>query len=647
MAEHVPARGIPVSLGPAGPNRRLGASGSSAAASSRDAGARALDLERDFREAWGDDAFRPNSPAPTSYAGRPTPVTECHRLSNARRSWLLKREDLAHTDRTDQQSSARRCSPGGWQAGVIAETGAGQHGVAHRHRSGVVRSRLPRFMGAVDVERQGSTCSQKSLAPTSFPSQRQLHTEGGSRSAARLGRDGRDHALLHRVRGGPASVSVDGAGVPTRRRRRGVPAVPRHLGTDPTSSSLFGGGSTRSHFAASSTRRAAVVGVEAGGHGLESGSTALGSRGVPGVLHAPVAVPEDEDGQSSRRTRSARGSTTRASVRSTRNSRPRAERVRYATETRPRRASTSSRSPRGSFPPRPAHATDGWPGGGTRVPAGPRCWSHSGPGDRTRSYRRAPHGRTVLTGSLEGIARPARAGLKLLVPYITGGLGGDDRGAPCPRRCRADAVEVASRSPIGDGRRHHPGGVATALVHGRAGRDHLRDRRRKVRDPARGDDYTTRSAPGLPPSPPRSQGQHRGAIVPTSSRRVRPGAEGPTAPGGNVAARGAAHPDAGLRAICERSRGFVYGVALMGLPARAARWRPRRDGGSAARRHRQAVLLGVGISNATRRWGERLRDGWWSAAPRGAPGWRVAADGAHSFVRELRVALDDSTRVVA
>ena len=57
------------------------------------------DLEREFRAAWGSPEFRAElATLLSSYVGRPTPVTECTRLS-ARLGVrvLLKREDLAHT----------------------------------------------------------------------------------------------------------------------------------------------------------------------------------------------------------------------------------------------------------------------------------------------------------------------------------------------------------------------------------------------------------------------------------------------------------------------------------------------------------------------------------------------------------------------
>ena len=86
-------------------------------------------LEAEFRDAWRDDAFRAEYAALlSSYAGRPTPVTECHRLSERLGvRVLLKREDLTHTGShkinnvLGQALLTRRMG----KQRVIAETGAG------------------------------------------------------------------------------------------------------------------------------------------------------------------------------------------------------------------------------------------------------------------------------------------------------------------------------------------------------------------------------------------------------------------------------------------------------------------------------------------------------------------------------------------
>ncbi|MFN2502713.1 MAG: tryptophan synthase subunit beta [Acidimicrobiales bacterium] len=116
------------------------------------------ELEVAFRDAWADPAFRAELDALLrDYAGRPTPVTECHRLSEQLGvRLLLKREDLAHTGShkinnvLGQALLARRMG----KHRVIAETGAGQHGVATATACALFGMECRIYMGAVDVERQ-------------------------------------------------------------------------------------------------------------------------------------------------------------------------------------------------------------------------------------------------------------------------------------------------------------------------------------------------------------------------------------------------------------------------------------------------------------------------------------------------------------
>jgi tryptophan synthase beta chain len=92
------------------------------------------------------------------YGGRPTPVTECGRLGERLGiRLLLKREDLAHTGShklnnvIGQALLAERMG----KRRLIAETGAGQHGVAAATAAALLGLECLVYMGAVDVERQG------------------------------------------------------------------------------------------------------------------------------------------------------------------------------------------------------------------------------------------------------------------------------------------------------------------------------------------------------------------------------------------------------------------------------------------------------------------------------------------------------------
>src|ERR1700721_398822 len=117
-----------------------------------------LDLELAFKEAWADPAFHEELDGLLRhYGGRPTPVTECHRLSERLGvRVLLKREDLAHTGShklnnvVGQALLTRRMG----KTRIIAETGAGQHGGASATAAALFGLDGTVFMGEGDVRRQ-------------------------------------------------------------------------------------------------------------------------------------------------------------------------------------------------------------------------------------------------------------------------------------------------------------------------------------------------------------------------------------------------------------------------------------------------------------------------------------------------------------
>src|SRR4051812_31475723 len=92
------------------------------------------ELEAAFRDAWADPVFRGELAAILrDYAGRPSILTECHNLgARLGLRLLLKREDLNHTGShkinnvLGQTLLAKRMG----KKRIVAETGAGQHGVA-------------------------------------------------------------------------------------------------------------------------------------------------------------------------------------------------------------------------------------------------------------------------------------------------------------------------------------------------------------------------------------------------------------------------------------------------------------------------------------------------------------------------------------
>ena len=117
-----------------------------------------MELEAAFREAWSDPAFRAElDELLRSYAGRPSILTECHNLSaQLGVRVVLKREDLNHTGShkinnvLGQVLLAQRMG----KRRIVAETGAGQHGVASATAAALLGLDCKVYMGAVDVERQ-------------------------------------------------------------------------------------------------------------------------------------------------------------------------------------------------------------------------------------------------------------------------------------------------------------------------------------------------------------------------------------------------------------------------------------------------------------------------------------------------------------
>ncbi len=117
-----------------------------------------MELEAAFRSAWADPAFHAEfDDILRHYGGRPTPVTECGRLSGELGiRLLLKREDLAHTGShklnnvIGQALLARRMG----KHRLIAETGAGQHGVATATAAALFGMECLVYMGEVDTQRQ-------------------------------------------------------------------------------------------------------------------------------------------------------------------------------------------------------------------------------------------------------------------------------------------------------------------------------------------------------------------------------------------------------------------------------------------------------------------------------------------------------------
>src|SRR5437588_10389568 len=111
-------------------------------------------LEAAFLEAQDDPAFAAElADLLATYAGRPTPLTRCRNLP---RNIYLKREDLLHggAHKTNQVLGQGLLAKRIGKTRLIAETGAGQHGVATAMVGALLGFDTLIYMGAKDIERQ-------------------------------------------------------------------------------------------------------------------------------------------------------------------------------------------------------------------------------------------------------------------------------------------------------------------------------------------------------------------------------------------------------------------------------------------------------------------------------------------------------------
>jgi tryptophan synthase beta chain len=307
-----PVRGEPVRLDPPGPEPvGLGRFGEFGGRFVPETLVPALgELEREFRAAWSDDGFRSEyASLLAAYAGRPTPVTECRRLSDRLGvRVLLKREDLTHTGShkinnvLGQALLTRRMR----KHRVIAETGAGQHGVATATAAALFGLDCTVFMGEVDIERQAlNVFRMKLLGAQVVPV--------GSGSATLK------DAINETLRDWVASVETTHYCIGSVVGPHPFPWMVREFqrivgdearaqcrevldGADPdyVVACVGGGSNAIGTFAGFvDLPNVHLVGVEAGGLGPETGKHGASvNRGVPGVLHGARSLfLQDEEGQ--------------------------------------------------------------------------------------------------------------------------------------------------------------------------------------------------------------------------------------------------------------------------------------------------------------------------------------------------------------
>jgi len=267
------------------------------------------ELDEAFQEARRDASFmRELHELLKHYVGRQTPLYEARRLSERLRGprIFLKREDLAHTgahkinNTLGQGLLARRIG----KTRIIAETGAGQHGVAAATVAALLGMQCVIYMGTLDMERQALN-----VARMRFLGAKVQPVESGSRSLKDAVNEAiRDwvtnvhdtHYILGSVVGPhPYPLMVrEFQSVIGREARSQILERERRL-PDALVACVGAGSNAIGFFSPFLDDAVELIGVEAAGEGLESGRHAATLvAGSVGVLHgARSYLLQDGDGQ--------------------------------------------------------------------------------------------------------------------------------------------------------------------------------------------------------------------------------------------------------------------------------------------------------------------------------------------------------------
>ncbi len=259
-----------------------------------------LELEAAFREAWADPAFHAQLDAELrDYAGRPSPTTECPRLSeHLGVRVLFKRDELNHTGShkinnvVGQALLVERMG----KRRIVAETGAGQHGVASATIAARHGLECTIYMGEVDVKRQALNVFKMELLGAEV-----RPVQSGSRTL----KDAVNEAIRDWVASVETTHYLLGSVMGPHPYPWMVRELQRVIGTEARAQCLellggppqwvlacIGGGSNASGiFTGFVDTDARLVGVQ------PRGGAAIG-RGSPGVVHGSKSLLlQDEHGQ--------------------------------------------------------------------------------------------------------------------------------------------------------------------------------------------------------------------------------------------------------------------------------------------------------------------------------------------------------------
>ncbi len=263
-------------------------------------------LAADFAEAWADTGFVARfHDLLEKYTGRPTPLHPADHLSDETGTRvLLKREDLAHTgahkinNAIGQAMLATRTG----KARLIAETGAGQHGVATATAAAYTGLECVVYMGEKDIERQSLNVQRMRMLGAEV-----VPVTAG---AATL-KDAVNEAMRDWVRTVETTHYIIGSAVGPHpfpwmvrefQRIIGDESI-RQLQGEPVDVivACVGGGSNAigMFYPFAGRDDVELVGVEAAGHGIHTGrhGASIGA-GSPGILHgARTYMLQDDEGQ--------------------------------------------------------------------------------------------------------------------------------------------------------------------------------------------------------------------------------------------------------------------------------------------------------------------------------------------------------------
>ena len=266
------------------------------------------ELESAWLEARKDPAFRAElRRLLAEYAGRPTPLTLCENLSR-KLGWplVLKREDLVHggAHKTNQVLGQGLLAKRMGKKRLIAETGAGQHGVATAMMGALFGMETHIYMGGLDAERQALNVFRMRLMGAKV-----IPVDSGSRTLKDAINEAlRDwatnvestHYLLGTVCGPHPYPKMVGEFQRVIGREARRQFARRYGGAPRAVVACVGGGSNAiGLFRDFLPTKAEIHGIEAGGEGLKSGKHgATLQTGSPGILHGAYSyLLHDKHGQ--------------------------------------------------------------------------------------------------------------------------------------------------------------------------------------------------------------------------------------------------------------------------------------------------------------------------------------------------------------